>query len=70
MTRHFFFLGLLMLPPAVALGQNKTLDPGAIKFFETNVRPVLANRCYSCHGPEMQKNKLREQFRDYRLPTT
>jgi len=59
MTRNFFFLGLLMLPPAVALGQDKTLDLGAIKFFETNVRPVLANRCYSCHGPEMQKNKLR-----------
>lgn len=59
MTRILFILGLLILPMTVALGQDKTLDPGAIKFFETSVRPVLANRCFSCHGPEMQKNKLR-----------
>jgi hypothetical protein len=28
-------------------------------FFEKQVRPILAERCYSCHGPEKQKASLR-----------
>ena len=58
MTR-ILSLGLLALTGFPALAQNKTIDPAALKFFETNVRPVLANRCFRCHGPEMQKSKLR-----------
>lgn len=27
-------------------------DPAVIEFFETHVRPVLAEYCYECHGPE------------------
>lgn len=30
-----------------------------MKFFENEVRPVLANRCYSCHAEEKQKGGLR-----------
>jgi hypothetical protein len=29
------------------------------EFFETRVRPVLAERCQTCHGPEKQKGGLR-----------
>ena len=29
------------------------------KFFETEVRPILANRCFECHGAEKQKGGLR-----------
>ena len=29
------------------------------KFFEQNVRPLLAENCYSCHGPKKQKGRLR-----------
>ena len=29
------------------------------EFFESKVRPVLASRCVSCHGPEKQKAGLR-----------
>ncbi len=58
MAPTLLLLGLL-LPAAPAFAQDKGLDPAAVKFFETNVRPVLANRCFSCHGPEMQKSKLR-----------
>jgi len=29
------------------------------EFFEAKVRPVLAEHCYRCHGPERQKAKLR-----------
>ncbi len=35
------------------------VDAAAGRFFEEKVRPVLANRCYRCHGPEKQKNELR-----------
>src|SRR5436309_2517927 len=59
MTRAFLGLGSILLFVLPALGQEKTAETAAIKFFETNVRPVLANRCYECHGPEMQKGKLR-----------
>ncbi len=55
MTR-FLLATLLLLPATPAFGQS---DPTSASFFETHVRPVLANRCYSCHGPEMQKGKLR-----------
>jgi mono/diheme cytochrome c family protein len=30
-----------------------------VQFFETKVRPVLANNCYKCHGPDKQSNDLR-----------
>jgi hypothetical protein len=29
------------------------------KFFEAEVRPILANRCFECHGEEKQKGGLR-----------
>jgi hypothetical protein len=29
------------------------------EFFEKKIRPVLAEHCYSCHGPEKQKSELR-----------
>ncbi|MCH2400856.1 MAG: hypothetical protein MK364_17200, partial [Pirellulales bacterium] len=28
-------------------------------FFENEVRPLLAQRCYSCHGPRKQESGLR-----------
>ena len=59
MIRTLLGLGLTLLLTTTAVGQDKTLDPVAVKFFETNIRPVLANRCYSCHGPDKQKSKLR-----------
>src|SRR5579871_2892309 len=33
--------------------------PAAIEFFEKSVRPLLANRCYSCHGADRQMSGLR-----------
>ncbi len=29
------------------------------RFFENRIRPLLANRCYSCHGPDEASAKLR-----------
>jgi cytochrome c553 len=34
-------------------------DAAASKFFEEKVRPVLATRCFQCHGPAKQKGHLR-----------
>jgi hypothetical protein len=33
--------------------------PEQVRFFETQVRPVLADNCFKCHGPEKQKAHLR-----------
>src|SRR5262249_27116370 len=30
-----------------------------LEFFETKVRPVLADHCYSCHGPKKQSAGIR-----------
>ena len=40
---------LLSLPHLQAADHGA--NPAA-KFFEERVRPVLANRCFQCHGPE------------------
>ncbi|HEY1380503.1 MAG TPA: c-type cytochrome domain-containing protein, partial [Gemmataceae bacterium] len=34
-------------------------DPAAVEFFEAKVRPVLAENCFTCHGPDKQKAGLR-----------
>jgi mono/diheme cytochrome c family protein len=34
-------------------------DPAAVEFFEKRIRPVLAENCYQCHGPDKQKAGLR-----------
>jgi hypothetical protein len=43
---------------AAARGDDKP-SPQAVEFFESKVRPVLAENCFSCHGPEKQKGGLR-----------
>ena len=30
-----------------------------LEFFEKNVRPLLAGKCWSCHGPKKQESGLR-----------
>lgn len=45
-----FFAVAVMTAPAVA-------DPA--DFFEKEVRPILADNCFPCHGPEKQKSDLR-----------
>ena len=38
---------------------QSTPSADAADFFETSVRPVLAERCFRCHGDERQKSDLR-----------
>ena len=35
------------------------VDPKAVEFFENKIRPILAERCFECHGAEKQKGNLR-----------
>jgi hypothetical protein len=45
----------------VLAGEAETPQPSIedVKFFESEVRPLLANHCYKCHGPEKQSGGLR-----------
>jgi hypothetical protein len=43
--------------PAIAAG----VDPAGVEFFESHVRPVLVDNCYSCHSA--QSKKLKAQLR-------
>src|SRR5579863_2114729 len=46
-------------PPTEANPAADPPDPKAIEFFESRIRPILADRCLECHGPEKQKGNLR-----------
>ncbi|HJZ59316.1 MAG TPA: DUF1549 domain-containing protein, partial [Gemmataceae bacterium] len=39
-------------------------QPEAVDFFEKNVRPVLVEKCLTCHGPEKAKGELRLDTRE------
>ncbi|MCI0704684.1 MAG: DUF1549 domain-containing protein, partial [Planctomycetia bacterium] len=39
-------------------------DATQIEFFEKKVRPLLADHCWQCHGPDKQKGGLRLDSRD------
>ena len=36
-------------------GAPATLSPADVQFFETKIRPVLADQCYRCHSNEAEK---------------
>ena len=53
---------LLAVAPTALRAQS---DKNAIDFFETKIRPVLAERCYSCHGETKQRGDIRLDGRDH-----
>ncbi len=54
-------IGWLLSQPSATIGA----DPNeAIEFFERNVRPVLADHCWKCHGPDKQWASLRLDSRE------
>jgi len=56
----------LCIAAAATASAQEASPPTAegIEFFETNVRPVLAEHCVECHGPDKQKNGLRLDTRE------
>jgi hypothetical protein len=62
-------LGLTLLfastsPAAEDPPGNSKPPPSTAEFFETQIRPILADNCFSCHGPKKQKAGLRLDSRD------
>jgi hypothetical protein len=55
----FAFALLAGAPASVSFAEPAASTPEQIEFFEQNVRPVLANRCWKCHGAEKQESGLR-----------
>lgn len=47
---------------SIVLGQEAK-DRAAEEFFEAKVRPILANRCFECHGEQKQESDLRLDVR-------
>ncbi len=45
------------------LVQASDVDPAHAKFFEREVRPLLAERCFKCHGEQKQSGGLRLDVR-------
>ena len=56
MLRWLGCAGLLLLP---SLGWSADISPAEIDFFEKEVRPLLVQRCQTCHGAEKPKGGLR-----------
>lgn len=60
------FLTLLSLAglPGVAVSADgdEKARAEAVKFFETKIRPLFAEHCYSCHGEEKQRSDLRLDY--------
>lgn len=56
----------LVLVASAGNGFGGANQPSAeqVRFFETSIRPVLAEHCYKCHGPTKQKADLRLDSRD------
>jgi hypothetical protein len=71
MRRSPRFSSLLLFALAVPLTAQDAAQPTAdqptleqSKHFETKIRPLLAERCFGCHGPEKQKSGLRLDSRE------
>ncbi|HKB41015.1 MAG TPA: c-type cytochrome domain-containing protein, partial [Gemmataceae bacterium] len=50
---------LALTVPGAEPAKKPSAGPQAVEFFEKRVRPLLADRCLSCHGPERQRGGLR-----------
>lgn len=55
----------IALPARQSAGPAPTPEQAA--FFEKNIRPILVNKCYGCHGPQTQLAGLRLDSRESML---
>ncbi|MBX7166598.1 MAG: PSD1 and planctomycete cytochrome C domain-containing protein [Pirellulales bacterium] len=61
-----WLISFWVFSPAATLADEPVAaaDPAAIEFFETKIRPLLANQCWECHGPGKQESSLRLDSRE------
>ena len=55
-ARSIALVGVLA---AVCARAEDAPDARAVRFFESEVRPLIAAKCQKCHGPRQQKGGLR-----------
>src|SRR5262245_56466928 len=60
MTNRIASLAVLLSIAAIV----RSDDAAKAEHFETRIRPILAEHCFKCHGPEKQKGGLRLDLRD------
>ncbi|MEK6258786.1 MAG: PSD1 and planctomycete cytochrome C domain-containing protein [Planctomycetota bacterium] len=68
--RQVALIGLILFGSAVAAGVARAeTEPTAeqVRFFETSIRPLLADKCHKCHGAEKQWGTLRLDSREAML---
>src|SRR5690606_41145933 len=59
----FAALGSLFFASGVVAADDQR---EALRFFETEIRPLLAAECFDCHGAEKSKGGLRLDHRELR----
>src|SRR5262245_40312324 len=52
-------LALAMMAAAAGEPAPPSVPSPQAEFFESKIRPVLAENCFSCHGPKKQSSGLR-----------
>ena len=60
----FTVAGLVFSSAGVARAADDKPNPEGVKLFEAKIRPILAENCVGCHGPDKQKGKLRLDSRE------
>jgi len=58
-TTVLLFSGLFCTGQIAADDRKSRPATDGIRFFETHIRPLLAESCYECHGKEKQESSLR-----------
>ena len=51
---------------SIAQSQRPPATPASVDY-DKDVKPLLAQNCYSCHGPEVQQSGLRLDLRQNAL---
>jgi Protein of unknown function (DUF1553)/Protein of unknown function (DUF1549)/Planctomycete cytochrome C len=49
-ARIVIAFGLLAAPAIALAADSGRFDPAAVEFFEKNIRPLLADNCFTCHS--------------------
>jgi mono/diheme cytochrome c family protein len=52
-------VALLLMTAVAVLPAGEAVTPERARFFENEIRPLLAENCHKCHGPKEQKGSLR-----------